>query len=140
MRYVKRFGIIIPIIALILSTLVISTSAQRRGVAIRGGSSRPIVARRVIVRRPFWGHRGFWGRGFYDPWYDPYFSNPYYRHLETKYYREQAVRNARKELRKHREKYEADGVITAKEREELYEDQRDLQKAVERLNRFNRDG
>lgn len=140
MKYIKRLGVILPAAALFLSTLVISTSAQvRGGVSVRrGGSNRPAV-RRVIIRRPFWRHR--WGyRGWYDPFYDPYFHNPYLRHLETKYYREKAVRDARKELRKHREKYEADGVLTAKEREELYENERDLRKAIDKLNRFNRDG
>ncbi len=142
MKYIKRLGIILPAAALFLSTLVISTSAQvRSGVSVRRGSNRPVAVRRaVIVRRPFWRHRGYWGRGWYDPFYDPYYNNPYLRHLETKYYREKAVRDARKELRKHQEKYEADGVITAKEREELYENQRDLQKATEKLRKFNRDG
>lgn len=142
MKYLKRLGMILPILALFLSTLVISASAQRRGsVSIRSGSNRPIVVRRYyVVRRPFWRHRGYWGSPWYDPWYDPYWRSPYLRHLETKYYREKAVRDARRELRIHQEKYSRDGVITAKEREELYENERDLRKAIDKLNRFNRDG
>ncbi len=142
MKYLRRIGIILPILALFIGTLVIGASAQRRGrVSIGNGTNRPVVVRRYyVVRRPFWRHHGFWGHPWYDPWYDPYWRSPYLRHMDEKYRREQAVRNARRELRIHQEKYARDGIITAKEREELYENERDLRKAIERLNRFNRDG
>jgi hypothetical protein len=55
-----------------------------------------------------------------------------------KYYLEKELRGNKEELRKHLEKYNADGVITAKERKELDDDYRDVERAQRKLNEFNR--
>ena len=131
MRYMKRFSLALAAIVFLSSIVFVAeTSAQRRSVRVGGGYYRPIVTRR-IYRRPF-----FYS-GFYDPFYDPYFYDPYLREQRDRYYREKAVRDARKDLAKHKEKYYADGVLTEKERKKLIDDQEDYSKAVSRLRKYN---
>jgi len=132
MRHVKQFLIVLSSALFLIATIFIAeASAQiRRNVRVSSGYSYPIVTRR-IYRRPF-----FYSR-FYDPFYDPYDYDPYLRLQRDKYYREKAVRDARREIAIHREKYYADGVITEKERKQMIDDQYDYQKAVSKLRSFN---
>ena len=109
----------------------IEASAQtRRTIRVSGGYYRPVVTRRVYYR-PFYYSR------FYDPFYDPYFYDPYLRAQRDRYYRQEAVRDAREDLAEHKEKYYADGVLTEKERKKLADDQADLNKALRRLRANN---
>lgn len=133
MKYLKPFGVIVSAIILLSSMVIISSidaSAQRRSVRVSGGYYRPIVTRRVYYR-PF-----FYSR-YYDPFYDPYFYDPYLRAQRDRYYRQEAVRDAREDLAEHRQKYYADGVLTDKERRKLADDQEDLSKALRRLRAYN---
>ncbi|MEO8647549.1 MAG: hypothetical protein ABI539_00140 [Acidobacteriota bacterium] len=91
-------------------------------MSVRGRTQRPIIIRRVYYR-PFWRHN-FWG-GFYDP----YWNSPYLRYKEQEYYLRRELEGNQRELRKHQEKYRADGVITAKERNELADDVTDVQRS-----------
>lgn len=138
MKYGRKIAVYIFAMFLIAGTLALSASAQTRGRVIRGTPVlRPVIVQRYVVRDPFWRYnRWGWGNA---GWYDPYWNNPYLRYQETNYYREKAVRDARRELAIHREKYRADGFISAKEQKELNEDQRDLQKAIQKLNKFLRE-
>jgi hypothetical protein len=112
---------------------VVSTSGQRRVRSVQSGTvHRPVAVRRVYWRNPFYPR-------FYDPFYDPYFYDPYLRERRERYYREQSLRGKERELRKHREKYGRDGVITAKEQRELDDDIRDVQKARAKLAEHRRD-
>jgi hypothetical protein len=112
---------------------VVSTSGQRRVRSVQSGTVyRPVAVRRVYWRNPFYPR-------FYDPFYDPYFYDPYLRERRERYYREQSLRSKERELRKHREKYGRDGVITAKEQRELDDDIRDVQKARAKLAEHRRD-
>jgi hypothetical protein len=112
--------------------LVVSSQAQTRTVIVR----RPVVVHRVY--RPYWGSR-YWGWGrYYDPFYADMYKTPYERYLEERYYAQRELAGNQKELAKHKEKYARDGVITAKERKELDDDIRDVQKAQQRLRELNR--
>jgi hypothetical protein len=113
---------------LLVAGMAITSSAQRRGTRVTSVIYRPIIIRRPFFRDPFWYSRYY---------YDPYFYDPYLRDRRDRYYREKAVRDARRELARHRERYGADGIITAKEREELIENEDELAKAIRKLNRFN---
>jgi len=104
----------------------VSASAQRRG----GGR---IIYRPVVVR-PYFGYHRYWG---WNRWNDPYLYDPYLREREQKYYLEQELNGNKRELQKHLEKYNADGVITAKEQKELNDDYRDVERAERNLNKFN---
>ena len=129
MKFTHRFLTMVFAIVLLTGISAISTSAQtRRGRVIR----RPVIVRQYYYN-PYWS-RNYWG---YD-YYDPYFYDPYYSARRQKYYLENELRGNRRELQKHLEKYNADGVLTAKEREELADDYRDVEKARRRLNEFNR--
>ncbi|MDQ4120346.1 MAG: hypothetical protein M3209_02750 [Acidobacteriota bacterium] len=126
---------------LFIGALAVDASAQtRRGVR---SVNRPVIVRTYVARpyyyRPYYyGYGGFWNRGFYDPFYDPYFYDPYLNYQRQKYYLEQELRGNERELRQHLEKYNRDGVITAKEREELDDDYRDVAKAKRKLQEFLR--
>jgi hypothetical protein len=106
---------------------VLDTSAQTRGTRqIR----RPVIIRQYYVRPdPFW-YWDYYDRGYY---YDPYLE---VRRQQS--YLERELRGNQEELRKHLQKYRADGVITAKEREELEDDYRDIERARRNLNQFYR--
>lgn len=103
--------------------MVVSTSAQTRKRI-----HRPIIIRQYVYD-PFWYSR-YWG-------YDPYFADPYLRERREKYYKEKAVRDANRKLRRDREKYAADGVLTAKEQKKLIERRKKYNKAVRKLAEFN---
>ena len=96
---------------------------------------RPIVVRQYYVRQnPFW-YRNYWAGRYY---YDPYFYDPYLSLRREQYYLERELSGNKEELSKHLQKYRADGVISAKEREELNDDYRDVEKAQRKLNEFRR--
>lgn len=127
--------------ALLLGGMATSVAAQkRRGVRV---INRPVVVRNYVVRpylvRPYYyGYNRFWNHPYYDPFYDPYFYDPYLRAQRQRYYLQQELKGNQRELRKHLEKYRADGVITAKERRELDDDYRDVAKAKRKLAEFER--
>jgi hypothetical protein len=124
MRYLKRITAIISLMAALFVMGATNSQAQTRRV--------------VIVHRPVIWHTGFWGRGYYDPFYDPYYYDPYLQAQREKYYLEQDVKDKRKDLAKHQEKYRNDGYLTPKEQEKLAKDQEKYAKAVRKLNDFNR--
>jgi hypothetical protein len=128
MKYAKRFGIIISVLIFVFSIMAMNVSAQTRRV-IR--VHHPVHVHRYWRYDPFWSS-SLWG-------YDPYFYDPYLRDQRDKYYKEKAVRDASKKLSKDRTKYQSDGVITAKEQEKLMKRRHDYEKAVAKLNKFNRD-
>lgn len=140
MKYAKRAILFIFAILIFGGALALDAFAQsRRGVFISRGTQRPVIVRRVV--RPGFGFRAWrspYYRGFYDPFYDPYYYSPYLRYQDQKFYMEQRLRGNQRELAKHQAKYRADGIITAKERRELEDDIKDVQKARARLNRFVR--
>ena len=97
---------------------------------------RPVV-RRYWIRDPF-ARYDYWNSGYYAGYYDAYRSNPYLRIQEQRYRLAEELRGNERELAKHREKYYADGYLTPKEREELADDVRDVQRARAELNQFLR--
>ena len=121
---------------LLIGTAVILTPAQRRGTV--RVYRRPIVVRPYYYNPYYYGSLNrwnYWGDLFYS---DPYFYDPYLRAQRQRYYLQQELNGNKRELRKHLEKYNADGVITAKEREELADDYRDVEKATRKLKEFER--
>jgi len=138
MKYGKTILTIVFAMFLFAGALVSDASAQTGRVVVRGVVARPVVVRRY-VRDPFWRTRyvgsPYWG---YSGFYDPYWDSPYLNYLDQKYYLESRVRGNRSELEKHLRKYRADGYLSPKERKELEDDYRDVQKSVDRLRRFNR--
>lgn len=132
MRDLKRY-ILLGLAALFLVGLMeIAAPAQRRTVVVR----RPVVVHRIYYRH----YDPFWRGTLWDPYwgYDPYFYDPYLRAQRERYYLQDDVKDKRKDLAKHREKYNSDGYLTPKEREKLAKDQEKYAKAVAKLNRFNR--
>src|SRR5262245_32814564 len=131
MRSVKHFVFPGFIIALLIASSYITGSAQRRVVVTTG--PRPVVVRRVYYNRFY---DPFWRGTLWDPYYtyDPYFYDPYLRAQRDKYYKEKAVRDARRKLAKHREEYGYDGYLTEKEKKKIAKDQRKYSKAVTNLN------
>jgi hypothetical protein len=129
MKHKNKFLTLIFAAVLFIGLTAVDASAQRRG----GGRfiQRPVVVRQYYVRRynPFW-HRNYW--------YDSYFYDPYLSERRQRYYLESELNGNRRELRQHLEKYNADGVITAKERKELDDDYRDVARAQRKLNQFRR--
>lgn len=119
---------------LLIGTIVISTPAQRRaGVRVY---RRPVIVRPYYYN-PYYSslHRwNYWGDPFYS---DQYFYDPYLRAQRQRYYLQQELNGNKRELKKHLEKYNADGVITAKERKELDDDYRDVEKATRKLKEFD---
>jgi hypothetical protein len=119
MRYLKRFVIMFSLMLVMFgAAAVVTADAQRRVYR------RPVI----IYHQPF--YHG-WGFG-----YDPYFYDPYLQARHQRYYRENELRDARRELAIHEEKYRADGVITEKEREQLADDRLEVSKALGRLDRY----
>ncbi|HEX8248493.1 MAG TPA: hypothetical protein VF599_10000 [Pyrinomonadaceae bacterium] len=129
MKHSRKLLTLIFAAVLFIGFAAVDASAQRRG----GGRfiQRPIVVRQYYVRRynPYW---------YWNSWDSAYFYDPYLSARRQRYYLENELRGNREELRKHLEKYNADGVITAKEREELDDDYRDVARAQRNLNNFRR--
>ena len=125
----KRILSSIFAITLLLGTVVVTAEAQRRG---SGYTKRPVV-------RYYYVHRSFWGFDHGGYWNDPYYSDPYLMEQRTRYYKEKDVRDKREDLAEDREKYEADGYLTDKERKKLAKAERKYQEAVEDLRDYNSD-
>ena len=127
MRNKNKFLTLIFAMFLFIGFAAIDASAQRRG----GGRvvRRPVIVRQYYYVRP----DPFW---YWDRWNDAYFYDPYLNARRQQYYLQQQLAGNRRELRKHLEKYRADGVITAKERRELDDDYRDVAKAERKLREF----
>lgn len=141
MKHSHKFLTFVFAAVLFIGAMAVDASAQtRRGVR---SVNRPVIVR-TYVARPYlyspyyYGYNRFSRFGYYDPFYDPYFYDPYLRAQRQRYYLEEELRGNQRELRKHLEKYNRDGVITAKEREELDDDYRDVAKAKRKLQQFNR--
>ena len=129
MKYTQKLLAIAFAVVMLIGSAAISTQAQRR-------VGRVIYRRPVIVRPYYYGYNPFWSR-WYNPYYgDPFFYDPYLRERQQRSYLQNELRGNEKELRKHLEKYRADGVITAKERKELDDDYRDVARAKRELNEF----
>ncbi len=98
------------------------------GVSAQDGEKprqRPIV---IYYYDPFWS---------WDRWrYDPYAYDPYLRERRQIYYLREEIRDARSDLKEHMDEYNADGIITAKERRELNEDYADLNEALSELEEY----
>lgn len=112
---------------LLIGAGAVAASAQDKEQE-KPGNDRPVV---VYYYDPFMS----WDRW----WYDPYMDDPYLRERRSLYYRREAVRDARSELREHLMEYNEDGVITADEREELNDNRADLNEARADLREYRRD-
>lgn len=136
MKLLKRIALSGLAVTLLTGVVVFSASAQTR-VRMTSGTTRPVIVRRVYYRRYY---DPFWRGTLWDPYYynDPYFYDPYLSAQRTKYYKEKAVRDARRDLAKSREKYGSDGYLTPKEQEKLAKKQRKYNEKVASLNKFNR--
>src|SRR4051812_16672862 len=120
----KMIGFVFAML-MIGGTLVVSASAQTGGrVVVRRATTRPVIVRRYV--RPYWGYRNYWG---YSNFYDPYWESPYLRYQDQKFYLQSEVAGNQRELQKHQLKYRADGYISDKERRELEDDVRDVQRS-----------
>ena len=129
MKFTRKFLTLIFAMVLLIGATAVTASAQRRGGRV---IKRPVIVRNYYIRpNPFW-YWNSWG----DPYY--YYYDPYYSINRQRYSLERELRGNREELRKHLEKYNADGVLSAKEREELDDDRRDVARAQRELNNFNR--
>ena len=121
MRYTKRVLTFIFAIFLLMGMAAVTASAQT-------GKHR-VVRYYYVQPDPFWS---------WNSWGNPYYYDPYYSERQQRYYMENRLRGNRRELAEHLEKYNADGVLTAKERKELEDDYRDVDRARADLNRYNR--
>lgn len=128
MKLSKRFAIFAFSIML-LGGLFAFGAASDVSAQTRGGKTR-VVYYPVYVRDPF-----YWGS--YNRFYDPYGYNPYYSVRRERNYLESIVRRERGDMAEHNEEFYADGVITAKEAEQVRSDRRQLAEALENLRDFN---
>jgi hypothetical protein len=136
MKYTKYLLAIAFAVVMLIGSTAVSTQAQRRGGRII--YRRPGVVRPYYVNPYYYGYDPFWS-SWYNPYFgDPYFYDPYLRERQQLSYLQNELRGNERELRKHLEKYNADGVITEKERKELDDDYRDVARAKRQLNEFNR--
>ena len=118
----RKLGLLILAIIMLLGAFVVASSAQTRYYR------RPVIIRQYD---PFW--RGtlwdpYWGWGYHDP---------FYWQMRQEYYDKKSVNDAQRKLAKDREKFYADGYLDPKEAEKLAKDQRNYDKAVERLNKYS---
>lgn len=115
---------------LLIGSAMIPTPAQRRGVV--RVYRRPVVVRHYYHPLSYWN---YWRSPFYD---DLYFYDPYLNARRQRFYLQEELNGNRRELSKHLLKYRADGVITDKERRELDDDYRDVERATRKLREFDR--
>jgi len=115
----KKLGLLILAILMILGAFIVASSAQS-----------PIYRRPVIIRH----YDPFWRGTLWDPYWGV--RDPFYWDMRREYYDKRAVSDAQRKLAKDREKFYADGYLDPKEAEKLAKDQRDYDKAVERLNKY----
>jgi hypothetical protein len=127
MKYTGKILTLFFAMFLLIGATAVTASAQRRGGRI---VRRPVIVRHYYVQpNPFW---------YWNTWRSPYYYDPYISISRQRYDLERELRGNKEELSKHLEKYNADGVVTAKEREELKDDYRDVARAQRQLNEFNR--
>jgi hypothetical protein len=119
MRYTKRVLTFIFAIFLLMGMAAVTASAQTR--------KHRVVRYYYVQPDPFWS---------WNSWNNPSYYDPYYSERQQRYYMENRLRGNRRELAEHLEKYNADGVLTAKERKELEDDYRDVNRARRDLNRY----
>ena len=145
MKLTAKLTAVISAFVLTLSAAAISSQAQTEKSVRPAGKGRVIVVRRAYYRNPYWYGDPFWygrhrfGFGYYDPFYDPYYLDPYLNYRREKYYKEKSVRDARRKLLEDEQKFRSDGQLTEKEGQKLAERREKYRKAVEKLNRFNRE-
>ncbi len=138
MKYANQAILSLFAILIFGGVLALDVSAQSRG----NGSE---VKRQPVVRRvihPHWGwdyYHGFRGPYWrYSRFYDPFYDSPYMRYQEQRFYLERDLRGNERELAEHQEKYNRDGIITAKEQRELDDDIKDVRNSRADLARFLR--
>lgn len=131
MKYSGKLFTLFFVAFLFIGAAAISTSAQRRGTV--RVYRRPVVVRPYYYYSPF-SYWNYWGNPYFG---DPYFYDPYLNARRQRYYLQEELRGNKRELQKHLEKYKADGVITAKERRELDDDYRDVERATRKLREFD---
>jgi hypothetical protein len=119
MRYTKRILIFIFAVFLLMGMAAVTASAQTR--------KHRVVRYYYVQPDPFWS---------WNSWRNPYYYDPYYSERQQRYYLETRLQGNRRELAEHLEKYNADGVLTAKERRELEDDYKDVNRARADLNRY----
>lgn len=127
MNYRKRLGVLI--FSLLVAGGIFTVGASD---ASAQNSVRRVVYRPVFIRRPYVY------RGWYDPFYDPYFGDPYLNERRNRYYAEERLERERRDMVEHREKYSADGYIDDKERKQMISDREQLAKAQRDLRRYRR--
>ena len=113
----KRLVLLLFAIMMLLGAFVVASSAQTRHYR------RPVIIRHYD---PFW--RGT----LWDPYWG--YRDPFYWQMREDYYERKAVSDSQKKLAKDREKFYADGYLSAKEAEKLAKDQQKYNKAVSKLN------
>lgn len=133
MKHTKKLVTLFFATILLIGTMVIVASAQRRG--------KVRIYRPVAVGSYYYGYSNPWyWNSWANPWYgDPSFYDPYYRERQQRSYLNRRVRGDRKDLRKSIEKYNADGVLTDKERRKLEDKYQDVEKSERKLREFNED-
>jgi hypothetical protein len=125
MKFTVKFLTLIFAMFLFIGIAATDASAQRRGGR---RIYRPVIVRQYYYN-PYW---------YLDSWRYDSFYNPYLSERRQRYYLQNELCGNREELRKHLEKYNADGIITAKEREELNDDYRDVRRSELKLKDFDR--
>ena len=129
MKFLKHFAFI-GITAFFLMSMYVNAPAQTVTTQITSTRTRPVVVRRVF----FYRHHD----RFFDPYYyDPYFYDPFLRAQREKWYLQEDVKDKKKDLAKHAEKFNSDGFLTLEEKEKLAKDEEKLAKAIAKLNKFN---
>ncbi len=125
MIHVKRFAItLFAVLMFFGAAAVIDASAQKGSVVYR-----PVIVRHYVYD-PFWYDRY---------WFNAHWADPYLMERRERYYRERAVRDARRKLQKDAAKFRSDGVITPKEQQKLAKRQEKYEKAVDKLRKYRRD-
>ena len=138
MKLLKRIALSGLAVTFLIGLMFFAAPAQTRVVRMNRTTSQPVTVRRVYYRRYY---DPFWRGTLWDPygyWNDPYYYDPYLMERRTRYYKEKAVRDARRDLAKSREKYGSDGYLTPKEREKLAKKERKYSEKVASLNKYNR--
>lgn len=134
MKNFKRAILVAFAVMMFAGVFALDASAQTRRVVVK----RPVVVRPVVVARPYWYYNPYYYGYGYGSYYDPYWSSPYLRYQEQKFYLERELRGNERELAEHREKYSRDGFISAKEQRELDDDVKDVRNSRAKLQRFLR--
>lgn len=129
MKFTTKILALFFVMFIFIGSTVTTASAQRR--------VRRVIYRPVVVSPYYYNSLWYWNR-WNNPYYgDSYFYDPRLSERRERLYLQRELEGNKEELRKHLEKYNADGVITAKERKELDDDYRDVARAERELKAFN---